>query len=187
MNRVLRVAWTVATAWRRGRVAIDGVASLPLRVLPNDIDFAGHMNNGVYFSMLDLGRIDLAIRSGRGRSQVWHRAFPLVMQETVTFRKSLGLGQAYELQTHLVGWDRVSVFYEQRFVVDGEVYAQALVRGRFVQRGRGVDTERMWQVLGIDPPPSRVPAWAERWGEESRLPSPRADAPPEKPPFQRKN
>lgn len=177
MNRALRVLTTVATAKGRGVVASGEAAVLPLRVLPNDIDFAGHMNNGVYFTMADLGRIDLAIRSGWGRAQVRHRVSPVVMQETMTFRTSLKPLQAYELHSVVAGWDRVSVFYEQRFVVDGQVCAQALVRMRFLQRGKGVDTDRLWQLLGIEPPPSAVPEWAKGWGEGTRLPSPRADAP----------
>lgn len=44
------------------------------------------MNNGVYFTMADLGRIDLAIRSGWGLAQVRKRVAPVVMQETMTFR-----------------------------------------------------------------------------------------------------
>ncbi len=183
MNRVLRIVWTVATAKRRGRVAPGEAAVLRLRVLPNDIDFAGHMNNGVYFTMADLGRIDLAIRSGWGRAQVRRRVSPVVMQETMTFRTSLAPGQAYELHSHLAGWDRISVFFEQRFVVDGQVCAQTLVRMRFLQRGKGVDTDRLWEMLGIDPPPSTIPEWAKGWGEGARLPSPRADAPAGPPPF----
>lgn len=183
MNRVLRIVWTVATARRRGRVAPDEAATLPLRVLPNDIDFAGHMNNGVYFTMADLGRIDLAIRSGWARAQVRHRVSPVVMQETMTFRTSIQPLQAYELQSIIAGWDRISVFYEQRFVVDGQVCAQALVRTRLLQRGKGVDTDRLWRLLAIDPPPSRVPDWAKGWGDGARLPSPRADAPAGEPPF----
>lgn len=183
MNRSLRVAWTVATARRRGAVAPGEVATLRLRVLPNDIDFAGHMNNGVYFTMADLGRIDLMIRAGWARAQVRHRVSPVVMQETMTFRTSLAPGQAYELQTVIAGWDRISVFYEQRFVVDGQVCAQAMVRMRFLQKGKGVDAERLWQLLGVTPPPSSVPEWAKGWGEAARLPSPRADAPAGPPPF----
>lgn len=183
MNRAPRVLWTVLTARRRGRVSTGDVAVLPLRVLPNDIDFAGHMNNGVYFTMADLGRIDLAVRSGWIRPQVRHRVSPVVMQETMTFRTSLKPLQAFEMHTHLAGWDRISIFYEQRFVVDGQVCAQALVRTRFLQRGKGVDPERLWQLLGIDPPPSAVPEWATGWGEGARLPSPRADAPAGAAPF----
>ena len=183
MNRSLRVAWTVATARRRGSVDPGEPATLRLRVLPNDIDFAGHMNNGVYFTMADLGRIDLAIRSGWARAQVRHRVSPVVMQETMTFRTSLQPLQAFELHTHLAGWDRISVFYEQRFVVDGQVCAQALVRARFLQRGKGVDPDRLWQLLRIDPPLSSVPDWAKGWGDGARLPSPRADAPAGSPPF----
>ncbi|HIZ98421.1 MAG TPA: acyl-CoA thioesterase [Candidatus Janibacter merdipullorum] len=183
MNRSLRVAWTVATARRRGSVDPGEPATLRLRVLPNDIDFAGHMNNGVYFTMADLGRIDLAIRSGWARAQVRHRVSPVVMQETMTFRTSLGPGQAYELQSVIAGWDRVSVFYEQRFVVDGQVCAQTMVRMRFLQKGKGVDTDRLWQLLGVDPPPSRIPEWAKGWGDGARLPSPREDATAGDPPF----
>ena len=137
MNKILRVVWTAATARRRGRVGPTEHAVLPLRVLPNDIDFAGHMNNGVYFTMADLGRIDLAIRSGWLRAQVRHRVSPVVMQETMTFRTSLQPLQAYELHSALAGWDRISVYYEQRFVVDGQVCAQALVRMRFLRKGKG--------------------------------------------------
>ena len=183
MNRVPRILWTVATAKRRGRVAPGEVAVLPLRVLPNDIDFAWHMNNGVYFTMADLGRIDLAIRSGWGLAQVRKRVAAVVMQETMTFRSSLQPLQAYELHTVIAGWDRVSVFFEQRFVTDGQVSAQALVRMRFLQRGRGVDTDRLWPMLGIAPPPSHVPDWAKGWGDGTRLPSPRDDAPAGPPPF----
>ncbi len=183
MNRAPRIVWTALTARRRGRVGTGDAAVLPLRVLPNDIDFAGHMNNGVYLTMADLGRIDLAIRSGWIPRQVRHRVAPVIMQETITFRTSLKPLQAFELHSHLVGWDRVSVFYEQRFVVDGQVCAQVLARTRFLQRGKGVDTERLWEMLRIDPPPSRVPEWASAWGEGTRLPSPRADAPAGPAPF----
>ncbi|NYF97131.1 acyl-CoA thioesterase [Janibacter cremeus] len=183
MNRSLRIAWTLATAKRRGGVAPDQPATLRLRVLPNDIDLAGHMNNGVYFSMADLGRIDLMIRSGWGRALLRHRVSPVVMQETMTFRTSLAPMQAYELQSVIAGWDRVSVYCEQRFVVDDQVCAQTLVRMRFLHKGKGVDTERLWPLLGIDPPPSRTPDWAKGWGDGSRLPSPREDAPAGEPPF----
>lgn len=183
MNRSLRVAWTVATAKRRGTVAPGEPATLRLRVLPNDIDFAGHMNNGVYFTMADLGRIDLAIRSGWGRAQVRHKVSPVVMQETMTFRTSLQPLQAYDLQSVVAGWDRISVYYEQRFVVDGQVCAQTLVRMRFLQGGKGVDTDRLWELLRITPPPSSIPEWAKGWGDGARLPSPRSDAPAGPTPF----
>lgn len=183
MNRLLRTAWTVTTARRRGPVGPGEHAVLPLRVLLNDIDLVGHMNNGVYLSIADLGRLDLAVRSGWARAQLRHRLSPVVMQETITFRTSLRPLQAFELHSAVAGWDRVSVTFEQRFVVDGQVCAQALVRMRFLQRGRGVDTDRLWSLLRVEPPPSALPTWAKGWGDGARLPSPRADAPAGPPPF----
>ena len=58
-----------------------------------------------------------------------------------------------------------------------------MVRMRFLQKGRGVDTDHLWQLLGIESPPSRLPGWAEGWGDGARLPSPREDAPAGTPPF----
>jgi len=40
------------------------VGRMTFRVVPTDLDVLGHMNNGVYFSLMDLGRIDLMIRTG---------------------------------------------------------------------------------------------------------------------------
>ena len=36
----------------------------PFRVLPTDLDLLGHVNNGVYFQLMDLGRVDFMLRSG---------------------------------------------------------------------------------------------------------------------------
>ena len=63
-------------------------ASLPLRVLPTDIDIALHVNNGMYLSLMDLGRFDLMVRSGvwtRMRRRGWG---PVVAAETIAFRPS---------------------------------------------------------------------------------------------------
>ncbi len=43
---------------------------MTFRVLPTDLDVLGHMNNGVYLSIMDLGRMDLLQRSG-----IWSRLF----------------------------------------------------------------------------------------------------------------
>ena len=45
---------------RRGeRLDTWDVGRIRLRVLPTDLDVLGHMNNGVYLSIFDLGRFDL--------------------------------------------------------------------------------------------------------------------------------
>ena len=73
----------------RSPLGIHDVGTVRLRVLPTDLDILGHMNNGVYFSIMDLGRMDLMVRAGlwKGfRDKGW---YPVMANETATFRKSL--------------------------------------------------------------------------------------------------
>ena len=49
---------------RRGPLPPDAVGRIRLRTLPTDIDLLGHMNNGRYASLFDLGRFDLLTRTG---------------------------------------------------------------------------------------------------------------------------
>jgi len=50
---------------RRGSVEQQLNSSrLPLRVWPNDLDLFGHMNNGRYLTLMDLGRLQIVMKSG---------------------------------------------------------------------------------------------------------------------------
>ena len=63
MHLLLRTLVLLFTSARRPPLSIWDTASLPLKVLPTDIDIAMHVNNGMYFSLMDLGRFDLMARS----------------------------------------------------------------------------------------------------------------------------
>jgi len=56
MTLWFRLIWLVLTARLRGKVQLFDISVLRLRVLPNDLDFNGHVNNGRYFTLADLGR-----------------------------------------------------------------------------------------------------------------------------------
>jgi hypothetical protein len=57
---------------------IHGVGRLSLRVWPIDLDVLGHMNNGVYLSIMDLGRMDLLVRADAWRVLNSHGIYPIV-------------------------------------------------------------------------------------------------------------
>ncbi len=46
------------------RLRMDSVTELKMRVWPSDIDIYPEMNNGRHLTLMDLGRIDLAGRTG---------------------------------------------------------------------------------------------------------------------------
>jgi acyl-CoA thioesterase FadM len=178
----LRTALHLFLAKRRSRIDPHDVARLALRVLPADLDVLGHMNNGVYLSIMDLGRLDLLVRSGIWATFDRLGFYPVVANETISFRKSLQPWQRYVLESRIVGYDEKGVFLEQRFVVAGEVFARAFVRGRFLKKSGGVVTlAEIAAATGIDTAAMPAPEWALRWAADVALPPTKAAAPSEWP------
>ena len=137
-----------------------------------------HMNNGVFLTLLDLGRYDLSLRSGIW--QKWKKLgwYPVVVAENITFRKSLQLWQKFDLETKLIGWTDEAFYFEQRFVVGEEIYARAIVRIRFLKKSRGILTPT--EVLEATPwhgPVPVLPEWVASWSKASSLPKGREPAP----------
>lgn len=163
---------------RHGPVHPSSVGRIRLRTLPTDIDLLGHMNNGRYASLFDLGRFDLLTRTGLWRAMGERGWYGVVAAETVTFRKSLQLWQRFTVETRIIGHDDKAVFQMHRAVVDGEVYAEMILRVRFLRRTGGlVPMEELFEAIHRpdDLPP--LPQWVLDWAASSALPSTRADAP----------
>ena len=159
----------------RSVLGAHDVAVLPLRVLPSDLDVLGHMNNGVYLSIMDLGRMDLMIRCGlwpQLRARGW---YPVMASATMTFRKSLEPWQRFDLETRIVGYDEKAIYAEQRFVVGGEIYARGIGKARFLKKGGTVSLAELTELAGTESFPP--PAWVLAWSEGGALPSTRDPAP----------
>ena len=167
MNHVFRLLWLAIVSRFRSRVPVLGPCRTPFRVLPTDLDVLRHVNNGIYLSLMDLGRVDLMTRAGlaapiRGRG--W---YPVVVAETIQFRRSLTLFERFTIVTSVLGWDDKAFLLEQRFERRGETIALALVRARFLARAGGNVTPM--EVLGLvaDPPPvPSIPEHAARWNAD---------------------
>jgi acyl-CoA thioesterase FadM len=174
---------TLFHSWRSRRGAkthIHDVVHTRFRVLPTDLDVLGHMNNGVYFSIMDIARFDLLIRSGAWAKLSRLKYYPIVTNETITFRKSLQPWQRFTIETRVVGYDPRSVYIEQRFVVAGEVFARGFIRGRFLKRSGGsVSMTELADALDVDLASVATPEWLERWSADVALPPTKAHAPSE--------
>jgi acyl-CoA thioesterase FadM len=167
VNLFFRLLWLLFVSRRRSPVSPFGPCRTPFRVLPTDLDILRHVNNGVYLSLMDLARVDLMIRSGlapRLRTRGW---FPVVVAETIQFRRSLTLFQPFVIETRLLGWDDKAFLVAQRFVRGGESIATALVRARFLARtGGNVAPQDVLALVGesaVSPPLSE---YAGRWNAD---------------------
>jgi len=178
VHLIFRTLTHLARSRRKSPLGIHDVGSVRMRVVPTDLDILGHMNNGVYFSLMDLGRMDLLIRSGAWKKLDARGFYPVMATETMTFRKSLTLWQRFEIQSRMTGYDDKAVYLEQRFVVDGEIYASAMTRARFLKkRGGVVSTAELAETIGVDVTNLEPPAWVAEWADATTLPSTKAPAP----------
>lgn len=160
------------------RNGVHDVGRMKLRVLPTDLDVNNHVNNGVYFSLMDLGRFDLLHRSGAWAVMMKKGYYPVIASETITFRKSLKPWQRYVLESKIIGYDDKAVYMEQRFVVDGEVYALGYIRGRFLKKSGGtVSMGELAEMLDVDLSAVTLPEWLAEWADDVALPSTRSEAP----------
>lgn len=164
---------------RAPTLGMDDVGRIRMRVLPTDIDTLGHVNNGMYLSLADIGRVDLMIRAGAWPVLTKLGWYPVVASATITYRRSLQLWQKFTLETRIIGVDAKATYAEQRFVVGGEIYATAFVKARFLKKSGGtVSVTELTDALQYENS-GELPAWLERWSADVALPPSRATAPSE--------
>ena len=182
MNLIFRLIRIVIAALMRPRLDLLDASVVEMRVWPNDLDLNLHMNNGRYFTVMDLGRIDLMIRTGVARWMWRQKWTPVVGSETMRFKRALPPFQAYRLRTRVLCWDERWVFLEQRFETQaGELVALGIVKAVLTAQRRTMRPKEALKIMGMlrrsPAMPPAVKAWAlaEEWMAEPRT----APVPPE--------
>ena len=105
---------------------LHAASVLPFRVWFHDLDTSLHMNNGRYWTLMDLGRLDLMLRSGLWRAVLRHRWLPVVNAGTIRFRP-------FRAETKIICWSETWLVMQHRMLMKGRdgteiVAAVALVR-----------------------------------------------------------
>ena len=78
----------------------------------------------------------------------------------------------------MVGWDDEAFYFEQRFVVKGEIFARAIVRVRFLQNPRGiVSPAQVLEAIEWQGEQPVLPKWVADWAKSSLLPRVKEPAP----------
>ncbi|XP_036374541.1 protein THEM6-like [Megalops cyprinoides] len=132
----LRAAAVVLRAWFQTPVR-DVLAEQRFRcwVVPHDIDHMGHVNNARYLRECDFARFSFYTRNGVFRA-LWATGGSMVVgASTIRYRRSLSLGEAFELRSRVVAWDDRAFYLEQRFVscADGFVSAVMLCKQTLIR------------------------------------------------------
>ncbi len=172
MNLYLRLLHLLLVGRRRTRVPVLGPVRTPFRVWPSDLDVLRHVNNGAYLTIMDVARLDLLARAGvapRLKAEGW---YPVVIAETITFKRSLRLFERFDVRTQVIGWDERSLFLQQDFLRGDGLVASAVVRARFLGRdGSKITSRQVLDLAGHHPAPLEIPRWVTEWAEATQITS----------------
>jgi YbgC/YbaW family acyl-CoA thioester hydrolase len=133
------------------------------RVWPNDLDTNGHMNNGRYLTLLDLGRLDLLLRTGAFKVVFRRKWYPVLGSCQIRFRKPLNLFQKFEIATRIAGWDEKWILIEQRMIRDGRTVTHAYLKGVFVGSQGTVPISQVLEKMGVTQAAPELPPAFTAW------------------------
>lgn len=166
MNMIFRLVLTWIVSRFRTQVPILGPCRTPFRCWPTDLDALMHMNNGKYFSLLDLARLDLMTRAGMVSKIAKAAWYPVVTGETMKFKKSIKLLDTFDIETSVLSWDEKAFILKQRFLKKDLVFAEAIVRARFLKKSGGsVSPKEIWALVGEEPSAPALEPWIQNWNQ----------------------
>ncbi len=163
MNLFFRFFTIIIESFFRKRLHPLSESVLHLRVLPNDCDLNIHMNNGRFLSIMDLGRLDLLIRTDLAAALLKHRWQPLVGSVNIRYKLSLLPFQKYRLHTKVIGWDEKWFYIEQRFERKNRTIAVGLVKALFRGERRNITPEETLKLIGVNIDPPKMPDKVLKW------------------------
>ncbi len=171
MNLYLRLLFIFIVAKFKKRVSLFEEIKTSHRVFPNDLDLFGHMNNGRYFTVTDIARIDMLIRSGLWQELKKRKIIGVNAGQTVQFRKPLRPFQKYEIITKTIGWDNKHFYVENRFVSKKGVHALVLIRVRVMGIGKEKPTpaEILRHIYSNKIQENKMNRFLNIWNESSQM------------------
>ena len=168
MNLIFRLVRVLILGLFGPRIDPLGRSIVAFRVWPNDLDINIHMNNGRYLTIMDLGRLDLILRSGFGRIMLKRRWSAVLGSVTIRYRRPLAPFQRYQIVTRILGWDEKWVFIEQQFVVDGQACAIAYSKAIVIDGARALPMTEMLAAIDYGFPSPPLPDGIRSWLDAER-------------------
>ena len=163
MNLYLRLLWTLLRAWRAPRLTPGDTLQRQLRVLPNDLDVNGHMNNGRYLTVIDLMLVEYFVRTGFASAMLKRGWRPMAGGSFISYRRALKPLQTYNLRFRLDASDLNWNYMRFEFGRAGQVCAAGYMKGAAVARDGLVPNAVSYAAMGLPTPPVDLPGPVRHW------------------------
>jgi acyl-CoA thioesterase FadM len=149
----------------RGSLAVGATSVLSLRVWPNDLDLNLHVNNGRYFTLADVGRMDWWFRTGTIQAGLKRGWRPTAGDATAKFSRELLLFQGYSIHSRMLGFDAKWIYNEHRFMRGERVHATVVVRSVILSKDGKVPPADWLALVGWKTPSPPLPDWVVAWAD----------------------
>jgi len=159
--RLLRIL--LASLWKAPRSPRDEVTSR-FRVWPQDIDVFGHMNNGRYLQVMDVGRVDWMRRTRILDRIRANRCSALLGGSVIRYCKPLRPFERYRVHTSLVGWEARWASLQHRCTNEaGELVALGYTRAALRNADGWVPPQRILEEVAPGIVCKELPGLVRRW------------------------
>lgn len=163
MYPYLRVLRVLTSAVFKKKLDLNGVSELKLRVWLNDCDTYPEMNNGRHLTLMDLGRYDLAFRSGIMKMAGRKRWNFVVAGGSVRFRRRLPPFKHFILKSRLAGRDACWFYFVQETIRCGKICSQAVIRAGLRDKKGLIPAQTVLKAFGNESWNRPVPDWVQEW------------------------
>jgi acyl-CoA thioesterase FadM len=163
MNLYLRLLWTLLRAWRAPRLAVGDTLTRTLRVLPNDLDINGHMNNGRYLTVIDLLLVEYFVRTGFAGAMLRSGWRPMAGGSFISYRRGLKPLQTYSIRFRLDAADAHWNYMRFEFASGERVCAAGYMKGAAVARSGLVPNAESYAAMGLVLLANALPAPVRDW------------------------
>ena len=164
MNLYLRLLWTVLRVKFMQPISMDEALVRTFKVLPNDLDINGHMNNGRYLTLLDLMIVEFFARTGFLKVLLKHGWRPMSGGAVITYRKGLKPFQTYQIRYSYAASNDIWNFMRFEFVtMEGDVCAAGYMKGAAVSKRGLVPNRVSYQKMEMQPDERPLPEAVKHW------------------------
>lgn len=130
---------------------------------PWDLDLFMEMNNGRVLTLYDLGRFDLAFRTGLSQSLRKNKWGLVVAGSSIRYRRRIRAFDKVTINTRVVAFEERWVYIIQSMWVKNQPMSSVLLRTGVTEKGKVIPTDAIKKDLGITDWHPEPEGWVKEW------------------------
>jgi acyl-CoA thioesterase FadM len=149
MVRWCRLFLIFVSAFFRKKILFTDTSYLSFRVWPQEAD-KKYMNNASFWTITEMGQMDLLFRSGLFKLCRRYHWSPLVGSQKMVYKKPLKRLERFQLKSKLIYWDDKWLYFKQTFLKNDQLIANSVIKAIFISKDGNVPVPRILTSLGIE-------------------------------------